>query len=231
MFTEAIDDYLTAIYELEAASGSASTSDLARRLAVAPSSVTGMVNKLKTLGLVTHRRYQGTQLTESGRTRALAVLRQHRLAETFLAETLGLPLEKLHQEAHKWEHALSEEVTGRLEAWLGHPAANPLGAPIPTSDGKIILHSHPPLAKVAPGQTAVVAEVSDHDPALLRHLKQMKLLPKATVRVVARQPCDGPLLIRVDGKEHSVGPEVTKHVFVRVLEVYKSEPGTELPDA
>lgn len=215
MITEAIEDYLKAIYELQSEDGKASTTVLAGRLSISPASVTGMLKKLSALGLVTHRRYQGAALTETGRTRALAVIRHHRLAETFLAETLGLPLDMIHAEAHKWEHVLSTEVARRLDALLGHPTADPHGAPIPTDDGKILLYKRTPLTDLVPGQMAVVAEVSDHDPALLRYLEEMGLLPKARVLILERQPCNGPVTIQVGDGEYAVGPEVTQHVYVR----------------
>jgi DtxR family Mn-dependent transcriptional regulator len=230
MYSEAVEDYLKAIYELESEFGKVSTSDLAHHLGVAPASVSSMLMKLKDLRLVTHRRYKGARLTEVGRMKALAVIRHHRLAETFLAESLGVPLEEIHTEAHRWEHVLTESVARRLESLLGHPTADPHGAPIPTRDGKIVLHNHPPLADLQPGQTAIVAEISDRDPDLLRYLADLGLLPRTKLRVVARHPCDGPLTIQVRNKEYTVGPEVTRRVFVRVIEVVKSAPGTELPE-
>jgi DtxR family Mn-dependent transcriptional regulator len=218
MLTEAVEDYLKAIYELQFEREKVANSDLAAHLGVAPASVTGMLKKLTRLGLVSHRRYHGVVLTESGRAQALTVIRHHRLAETFLAQSLGLALDQIHEEAHKWEHAMSPAVADRLDALLGHPTADPHGSPIPTSDGKVLLYKRIPLAEVEPGQCAVVAEVSDHDPARLHYLKELGLLPKARVSVLQRQPCDGPVTIRVEDQEYTVGLEVTQHVYVKEIQ-------------
>jgi DtxR family Mn-dependent transcriptional regulator len=215
MSSEAIEDYLKSIYELQGEHGKVSTSMLAARMGLAPPSVTGMLKKLAAQGLVDHRPYQRTVLTEAGRRRALAVIRRHRLAETFLAQTLQLPLDAVHAEAHKWEHVLSPQVVERLDALLGHPTVDPHGAPIPTRDGKIVLYRRTALAELAAGQSAVVAEVSDHDAPLLRYLDQLGLLPKARVLVLAREPFDGPISLQVGEQEHMVGSEVARQVFVR----------------
>jgi DtxR family Mn-dependent transcriptional regulator len=212
---EAVEDYLKAIYELQGEDGKVATSLLAARLGLTPASATGMLKKLAGQGLVAHRRYQGAVLTEAGRRRALAVIRRHRLAETFLAQMLELPLDEVHAEAHRWEHVLSPRVLDRLDALLGHPTVDPHGSPIPTRDGKIVLYRRVPLAALEPGQSAVVAEVGDHDAALLRHLTELGLLPRARVRLVGREPFDGPVTLEIEDRERMVGHEVTRHVFVR----------------
>jgi len=131
MLTEAVENYLTAILRLEDQGGAATTSALAERLEVARPSVTGMLKRLAIDGLVTHERYRGVRLTDRGRVAALQVIRRHRLVETFLVDTLGMPADKVHVEAHRLEHALSDEVVDRLDAWLGRPTTDPHGQPIP----------------------------------------------------------------------------------------------------
>jgi len=214
MFSEAIEDYLKAIYQLQEGGDRAGTSDLARLLAVAPASVTGMLKRLAELGLAAHEPYRGAALTDEGRRRALQVIRNHRLAELFLSEILGLPLDQVHAEAHKWEHFLSEQVAQRIDTALDHPLVDPHGSPIPTRDGRIERPDRRPLAELEPGQSARVAEVADHDPELLRYLVELELIPGARVIIVARQPLAGPVTIRVADREHTVGPEVTRHVHV-----------------
>jgi len=125
------EDYLTALPRPGEGGGAVSTSALAARLAVAPASVTGMLKTLAREGLVEHERYRGAQLSPLGRERALAVVRRHRLVETFLVGTLGLPIDRVHAEAHRLEHALSDEVVERHDRWLGRPRLDPHGSPIP----------------------------------------------------------------------------------------------------
>ena len=131
MLTEAVENYLTAILRLEQSGAEATTSALAEHLAVARPSVTGMLKRLAVEGLVTHERYRGAQLTAAGHRAACDVIRRHRLVETFLVTVLGMAADQVHAEAHRLEHALSEEVVERLDAWLGRPEHDPHGQPIP----------------------------------------------------------------------------------------------------
>ena len=132
MLSESAENYLTAILRLEdAGDEAASTSALAERHQVARPSVTGMLKRLAADGLVSHERYRGVRLTDTGRAAARQVIRRHRLVETFLVTVLGMPADEVHAEAHRLEHALSDAVVDRLDAWLGRPATDPHGQPIP----------------------------------------------------------------------------------------------------
>ena len=132
MLTESAENYLSAILRLEEAEGAAATTSvLAEHLEVARPSVTGMLKRLAADGLVTHRRYRGVRLTARGRRAARRVIRRHRLVETFLVEVLGMSADAVHAEAHRLEHAISDEVVDRLDLWLGRPARDPHGQPIP----------------------------------------------------------------------------------------------------
>jgi DtxR family Mn-dependent transcriptional regulator len=129
--TEAIQDYLKVIYKLEAGGARATTSAIAREMAVAPSSATAMVKKLAVLGLAEHAPYRGAVLTDAGARVALEVIRHHRLLEQYLAETLGLAPDAVHAEADRLEHALSENLEARIDERLGFPTHDPHGEPIP----------------------------------------------------------------------------------------------------
>lgn len=218
MQTQAAEDYLKTIYELQAGQAQVSTTALAERLGVAPASVTGMVKKLATMKLVDHQPYQGVTLTPAGQKIALEVIRHHRLVESYLAEALGVPWDQVHEEADKWEHVLSEDLEDRIDALLGYPTTDPHGAPIPARDGTLPQGSFRRLVDVPPGESAVVAEVSDHDPALLRYLGEMGLYPQAEVAVVSAAPFEGPLTVRVGKSEHALGREVAGYILVSVPE-------------
>jgi DtxR family Mn-dependent transcriptional regulator len=131
-----VEDYAKAIYALETRAGGAavSTNALAERLGVTPASASAMVKKLDGLGLVTHVPYKGVQLTPAGVRVALEVLRHHRLLELYLAETLGVDVDEVHEEADRLEHALSEELEQRIDKALGYPTHDPHGDPIPSAD-------------------------------------------------------------------------------------------------
>ena len=132
--TVAVEDYAKAIYRLEERAGSASTNDLAALLDVKPGSVSGMLRKLSSLGLVEHEPYRGVRLTEEGRRVALEVIRHHRLLELFLVQDLGMTEDEVHAEAEVLEHALSEELEELIARKLGDPTVDPHGDPIPSRE-------------------------------------------------------------------------------------------------
>ena len=214
MHTQAVEDYLKNIYELQASAEKVSTTDLAERLGVAPASVTGMVKKLDAMKLLKHEPYHGVLLTKAGEKIALEVIRHHRLVESYLTEALGVPWDKVHEEADKWEHVLSEEMEDRISAMLGDPTTDPHGAPIPARDGSLPETSLRRLSDLEPGERAVVAEVSDHDPELLRYLGEMGLFPQTKLRLISAAPFQGPLTIEIGGREQAVGREVAGQVLV-----------------
>lgn len=146
------------------------STQLATRLGVAPSSVTEMVRKLAAQGLVEHARYGSIVLTETGRREALRMVRRHRLIETWLAESFGYRWDEVHDEAEVLEHALSDRLLDAIDAQLGRPVADPHGDPIPTAD--LVLPARPgvPAATLAAGDAARVVRISDRDPDVLRGL-------------------------------------------------------------
>jgi DtxR family transcriptional regulator, Mn-dependent transcriptional regulator len=132
--TDAIQDYLRAIYKLGAESGRVSVTALAKRLAVSPASASAMVKKLAALELAVHQPYRGVTLTAAGERVALEVIRHHRLLELYLAETLGVHVDEVHDEAERLEHVLSEELEQRIDRVLGYPTHDPHGDPIPDAN-------------------------------------------------------------------------------------------------
>jgi DtxR family transcriptional regulator, Mn-dependent transcriptional regulator len=217
MKTQAMEDYLKAIHDLGEAGGRVSTTALSERLDVTPASATGMIKKLAEMKLVAHAPYQGVRLTAAGRRIALEVIRHHRLLELYLAEALKVPWDRVHVEAEKLEHVLSEELEERIDELLGFPTSDPHGSPIPRRDGTVEPSPVLRLADIAPGASAIVAEVPDEDDALLRYLGGMGLYPRTEVRVLAAAPFEGPLTIRVLGLEHSLSREVAG--VIRVADV------------
>jgi len=216
----AVQDYLKAIYQLVAddARGVCATSSLAGLLDVAPASATNMLKKLDVMGLVTHVPYRGAALTDAGRGIALEVIRHHRLIETYLAEALGVPWDRVHDEAEVLEHVLSEDLEERMAAALGYPTMDPHGHPIPPRDGAIGPSGRVAVTDLAAGQSGVVSQVSDRDPGLLRYLGERGLVPGAEVVVVGTEPFEGPITVSVAGREHTLGRYAAKDVLVDVPE-------------
>ncbi len=218
-----VEDYLKAIYELAEDAGRVSTSDLAERLGVKPASVTGMLQKLaeERPRLVDYERHRGATLTPAGERIALEIIRHHRLIELYLSEALGYQWDQVDAEAEALEHVISEQFEDRIAELLGDPKRDPHGDPIPAKDGSVAAPSRAALTDVPAGQTVRVARVVDDDPALLRYLAELGLVPAATVTVVSRSPFAGPLHVRVGHDSsvptHALGREVTDNVFVEVV--------------
>lgn len=218
MKNEAIEDYLKAIYEIQRSKEKVATTTLAKHMNYAPASVTGMIKKLSEMNLVTHEPYQGVKLTASGKKIALEVIRHHRLIELFLSEALGVPWDKVHKEAEKWEHVLSEDLEDRIDAYLGHPTHDPHGAPIPDRNGQMPERSTTVLSDLKTKTSAMIVEVNDSDPELLRYLGEKKLFPKTEFKVLAVEPFDGPIKIEIEGKECVIGKKVALQIYVKKTE-------------
>ena len=215
--SEAVEDYAKAIYALQhRVAGPAPTSALAERLGVSPSSVTAMLKRLDEMGLVKHRPYHGATLTAAGERVALEVIRHHRLLESFLAEALGMPWDRVHEEAEVLEHYISEELEERIANRLGNPDFDPHGDPIPTADLDLAADRTTALVALRPGDAGTFARVSDSEPDMLRYLADRGIRPGVLLRVTAIQPFGGPLFVEVDGREHALGGELAHKMRVEV---------------
>lgn len=148
------------------------SSQLAARLGLAPSSITEMVRKLSLQGLVEHARYGAIVLTPRGRTEALRMVRRHRLIETWLVREFGYGWDEVHDEAEVLEHALSDRLLDAIDARLGHPTADPHGDPIPAADGSVPALTGVLASSLSPGNVAHIVRISDRDPAVLRRLAE-----------------------------------------------------------
>ena len=205
--SEAIQDYAKAIYALQrrAEGQPVATNDLAERLSVTPASVSAMLKKLAELGLADHVPYRGVGLTDAGERLALEVLRHHRLLETYLAEHLGVPWDRVHQEAEALEHVISEDLEARIAAKLGEPTHDPHGDPIPNVDLVIDEGDARALETLETGATGRFVRVSDSDPEMLRYLDERGVRLGDTLEVVDRQPFGGPLTVRFGEELHTLG--------------------------
>ncbi|MEA2766937.1 MAG: DtxR family transcriptional regulator, Mn-dependent transcriptional regulator [Gemmatimonadaceae bacterium] len=211
--TAPVEDYLKAIYAIGKGTGAAATNEIAQRLALAPASVSGMVRRLADQGLLAYERYHGVKLTESGRRAALRTLRRHRVIEAYLSQALGYPWDLVHGEAERLEHAASDELVDRMAATIGEPEVDPHGAPIPTRDGAVDETEYTSLADLAIGVPGVVMRVTDEDPAMLRYLGELSVVPGKRVTVKARAPYGGPITLAVGRQELSIGPALAAHVL------------------
>lgn len=214
MLSQAVEDYLKAVYQLQERQGQVTTLAVAERMGVAPASATNMIKKLAQMRLVRHTPYQGVELTPEGEKIALEVIRHHRLVELYLAQALGVPWDRVHQEAEKIEHILSEDLEDRIAAALGQPSRDPHGDPIPTKEGTIATPPQARLSEIAAGEMVVVSRVANEDPELLRYLGSLGLYPDVQLLVLEVAPFKGPLRVRMAGQEHILGRELAENIFV-----------------
>jgi DtxR family Mn-dependent transcriptional regulator len=211
--TRSVEDYLKAIYRLSSGAQPAATSDIANLLDLSPPSVSGMIKRLSEQGLLEHVPYKGVVLTPDGRRLALRTVRRHRLIESYLVAFLGYSWDKVHDEAERLEHAISDELAERMAAALGNPGVDPHGDPIPTADGDIAEVAGMPLSEVPAGMAVEIRRVNVPEAERLRYLAALGLVPGALITVVDRQPFDGPIVLRTAAGERTVGAPMARDII------------------
>ena len=215
--SEAIEDYAKAIYAIgRRGDGPVTTNALAERLGVTAGSVSAMLKKLAEQGLAHHEPYHGVQLTEDGERVALEVMRHHRLLELYLAEHLGVPWDRVHEEAEALEHVISEDLEARIAAKLGHPTHDPHGDPIPSVDLVIDEGQTRSLADLEVGDRGRFVRVSDADPEMLRYLDGRGIALGDRLEIVERQPFGGPLTVRFGAEDHVLGGGLARAMRIDV---------------
>ncbi|WP_051427531.1 metal-dependent transcriptional regulator [Arthrobacter sp. H20] len=230
--SSSVQDYVKVIYSFtEWQERPITASQLASRLSVANSSVSEMVRKLMDLGLARHEPYSSVELTEDGLHLALAMVRRHRLLETFLVRELGYRWDEVHDEAELLEHTVSDTFIERLDQKLGYPSRDPHGDPIPTADGGITVPSALPLRELDDGHRGRITRISDANPELLRFLAAESIDLDAPVTVLERKPFGGPLVVKVgdtsDARTFDFGEELTTSLWIESDGVHA---GCRLPE-
>jgi len=208
----AIEDYLKTVYaHTEWQPDPITPKVLADRLGVAPSSVTEMVKKMAAAGLVSHVPYGAVRLTDAGLARALAVVRRHRLIETWLVQEMGYGWDEVHDEAEVLEHAVSDRMLDRIDAKLGYPKRDPHGDPIPAADGHVPTPDARQLSVCEDGETGTVARISDADPEMLRYFDSVGITLDSRLMVLARRDFAGMISVAIksaEAKENDPGTTV-----------------------
>lgn len=219
-WSSAIEDYVRAIYGLAERGEPVTNTTLATRMAVNPSSASGMVTKLGQAGLVAHAPYRGIELTSEGESLARAVLRRHRLIESYLVAELDYTWDEVHGEADRLEHVVSDRFVERVAGKLGNPERDPHGDPIPASDGSIEQLQTRLLDELEAGSVGEIVRVWDTDPELLRYLSDRAIRLGERVEVVERQPFGGPVVVNVGSDAaaatHALGRQIAQSVLVAV---------------
>lgn len=215
MLTQSIEDYLKAIYKLEAL-GKVSVSDISAELSVAPSSVTKMVHRLVTLDLVSHNSHKEVKLTEHGHKAALNVLRRHRLLETFLVEVMQYTWDEVHEEACNLEHFISKKFEDKIADMLGNPEFDPHGDPIPNKYGEIAELNDIRLTSIDSNIAVTVTRVEKDKQDLLIYLADLGITPLKKMQVLGQDKFGGSIKLNIGGVMQQIGPEAAKYVYVSI---------------
>jgi DtxR family Mn-dependent transcriptional regulator len=210
-----VENYIKAIFQIGlSGDGQAATGQLAQALGVSPGTVTSMLKTLSEGHLVSYTPYEGVRLTPAGNALALRVVRRHRLIELFLAKTLNLSWDEVHEEAEHMEHAVSDHLIDKIDDFLGHPRFDPHGDPIPRADGTLETPAGRSLAECGVGDHFRLARVLDQSPDFLRFLSNAGLPLGASGQIVANNAAAGIVTVRVDGQEMTLGRVAAEKILV-----------------
>ena len=219
MPTISVENYLKTIFSRQGESGRrVKTKEIADDLEVSLPSVSGMIKSLSEEGLVEYEPYKGVRLTAEGRKTALRVIRNHRLIEVFLMRTLGYSWDEVHAEAERLEHAVSDRLVERIDAFLEYPRVDPHGDPIPTAEGELHRREVVNLGATWEGMSVRVERVLDQTPEVLRYLERIGLKPGVVIRIREILSFDGQMFLEVEGKDVTVSESLAGKMMVTVLE-------------
>ncbi len=214
MQNKTTEDYLKHIYWLSRLGKKITTKSIADRMGIRSASVTDMIKKLTQRGYLAYEPYYGVKLNLKGEKIAIKVIRRHRLIESFLVDALGYSWDKVHEEAERMEHVISDEMENRIDKYLGYPKFDPHGDPIPTHEG--ILHEQPnrSLTDMKVGETAVIQRVLDSE-SLLNYAGRIDIVLGTKVKMIHKEEFDGSLEIRINGdKVQRLSRKAADSIFV-----------------
>ena len=212
--SRSVEDFLKAVFTLQQQSDRVSTNTLRDALSITAPSVTDMAQRLVAAGLVDYQKYRGVVLTDAGREIALRVIRRHRLLELYLVRELGYELREVHDEAERLEHAVSDHFVEAIARKLGNPQIDPHGDPIPSPEGVIEQRDLQSLASLRTGEQATIAQLKTSNSEMLQHMLDRGFRLNAVVEIMARDPFNGPITVRIDGKRRVVGHQVAENILV-----------------
>ncbi|AFR31268.1 metal-dependent transcriptional regulator [Arthrobacter sp. Rue61a] len=221
-------DYLKLIWSAtEWSADPITVSGMAERLGVRPPTVSDGIKKLAAQKLVTHAPYGSIELTDEGRKHAVAMVRRHRLLETFLVQVLGYGWDEVHDEAEILEHAVSDKLIERIDQHLGHPTRDPHGDPIPSPAGQQHQPAATQLSAAPAGSTVAVARISDADPDMLRYFTELGLSPDTELSVQEHRHYADLTTIRLHGHDQTIdlGASASAAIWVVPLNAAHSGPG------
>lgn len=209
------ENYLKAIYHLSSdGAKDVLTNALAESMQTKAASVTDMIKKLSVKKYITYKKYYGVNVTAKGRSKALEVIRKHRLWETFLVQKLDFTWDEVHEIAEQLEHIQSPRLIEKLDQFLDYPAVDPHGDPIPNGKGKIEVKPHVSLDFVNEGYKGTIIAVKDTDSNFLKYLDKIGARPGKKIQVVGKEAYDGSMEVILDNQKIFISKEVSKNILV-----------------
>jgi DtxR family Mn-dependent transcriptional regulator len=212
-----IEDYLSAIYKYQDENSEIKPNLIAEKLQISNAAVTDMLRRLSKEKYVNYEKYRKITLTEKGRTYARKMVRRHRIWEVFLNQIVGMPWDKVHDEAHRLEHSSSDDLINRMEEMLEFPEYDPHGDPIPSKEGKVPkLKKNIPLTLLKEGECGKVIRVNDFDEGFLAYIAEIGIRLNEMIEVKALRNFDKSIMINVDGKDWNISRKLAENVFVEI---------------
>lgn len=211
------ENYLKAIYSIQANSKQkgVSVNEIAERMTTKPGTVTDMLRKLSEKELIHYEKYKKVELSKTGQSAALLVLRKHRLWETFLHHKLNFQWDEVHEVAEQLEHIQSTKLIERLDDFLGFPEFDPHGDPIPNSEGELPHTSTLALIDAEPGKACKVVAVRDTSSAFLQQLEKLQLQIGTMLKVTEVMPYDNSVMVsREKGDAFLLSEKIARNILV-----------------
>ncbi len=213
------EDYLSAIFKYRENDGTIKSNQIADKLSISGAAVTDMLKKLSRDGYVNYKRYQGIKLTSEGEEYAKNMVRRHRIWEVFLHQIVGMPWDKVHEEAHNLEHSASDDLINRMEEMLDFPSFDPHGDPIPSKDGKLPKQKKNfPLSLLKAENKGKVVRVNDFDDGFLNYLSKIGIKLGKEIHVKEILEFDHSMLVSVNGKETNISSTMAANIFIEEKE-------------
>jgi DtxR family Mn-dependent transcriptional regulator len=214
--TQSEENYLKAVYHLQKMNpGIISTNAIADEMQTKPSSVTDMVKKLAEKGLLHYKKYQGVSLSPTGTQKALAVIRKHRLWETFLVEKLNFSWDEVHEIAEQLEHIESEKLIDELDRFLSYPRVDPHGDPIPDKNGELEEQHTRLLSNLGIHTTCICVGVKDSSASFLRYLDNNKIALGDQIQILEKEDFDQSIHVRVGDRELQLSHLIASNLYVK----------------
>ncbi len=212
------EDYLSVIYKYRDESGNIKPNIIAEKLGISNAAVTDMLRRLSKEKYVNYEKYRSITLTEKGRAYAKNMVRRHRIWEVFLNQVVGMPWDKVHDEAHRLEHSASDELINRMEEMLEFPEYDPHGDPIPSKKGKVPkLRKNIPLSLLKKGEAGKVIRVNDFDESFLVYISEIGINLNEIIEMKAVRNFDKSMLIEVEGRDCNISRKIAENVFVELI--------------